>query len=252
MPPAIVIFLALSWIEQAYFRPPAPPAPPQIDTVLKSATVERKVEGAVVIEADPEPFVAEADDVGTVLLDGPCVDGGSLGGFGGDLQQHTGVDDVALHRSAQAADRAVAGDPWHGPEVELVFDPYADPFEEYFEQEERVVERFVMRGPDDFSSHRHVASREGLSMARQLDAFEQSHPLPVRPIAVAMATAEPVAEVGVIEDAEAQTDGELDADMVVIEEDLVDHPADIHKKSIFAVRPGDYRSLFARLRRGDK
>jgi hypothetical protein len=64
MPPAIVIFLALSWIEQAYFRPPAPPAPPQIDTVLKSATVERTVEGAVVIEADPEPFVAEADDVG--------------------------------------------------------------------------------------------------------------------------------------------------------------------------------------------
>jgi type II secretory pathway predicted ATPase ExeA len=173
------------------------------------------------------------------------------------LEHHSLEESIVGSRAGdssivEAADRAVAGDPWHGPEVELVFDPYADPFEEYFEQEERVVERFVMRGPDDFSSHRHVASREGLSMARQLDAFEQSHPLPVRPIAVAMATAEPVAEVGVIEDAEAQTDGELDADMVVIEEDLVDHPADIHKKSIFAVRPGDYRSLFARLRRGDK
>ena len=27
-----------------------------------------------------------------------------------------------------------------------------------------------MRGPDDFSAHAHVSSREGLSMARQLDA----------------------------------------------------------------------------------
>ena len=163
-----------------------------------------------------------------------------------------------------AADRVVAADPWHGPEVELVFDPYADPFEEYFEQEERVVERFVMRGPDDFSTHRHVASREGLSMARQLDAFEQSHPLPVRPIAVAVVMARPEPMVEAVAqtdtratsdlaiDADVDVDIDADADMVVIEEDLVDHPADIHKKSIFAVRPGDYRSLFARLRRGDK
>jgi hypothetical protein len=26
----------------------------------------------------------------------------------------------------------------------------------------------------------------------------------------------------------------------------------VHRKSIFTVRPGDYRSLFARLRRGDR
>lgn len=64
MPPAIVLFLSLSWIERAYLRPQPPPAPPQVDTVLKSAAVERTVDGAVVIEAEPEPFVAEADEVG--------------------------------------------------------------------------------------------------------------------------------------------------------------------------------------------
>jgi hypothetical protein len=43
-----------------------------------------------------------------------------------------------------------------------------------------------------------------------------------------------------------------DSDMVVIEEDILEHPSEVHRKSIFTVRPGDYRSLFARLRRGDK
>ena len=56
---------------------------------------------------------------------------------------------------------------------------------------------------------------------------------------------------GMAEPAEAAGEPD-DSDMVVIEEDLVDHPSDIHKKSIFTVRPGDYRSLFARLRRGDR
>ncbi len=185
---------------------------------------------------------------------------GTFGEPANVVSEELGVDDTVLEQSVpESAGRAAeplraeksgctaGADPWHGPEVELVFDPYADPFEEYFEQEERVLERFVMRGPDDFSAHAHVASREGLSMARQLDAFEQAHPQPPiqvaadRPIALAV-TEPPVDEAGEPDD----------SDMVVIEEDLVDHPSDIHKKSIFTVRPGDYRSLFARLRRGDK
>jgi type II secretory pathway predicted ATPase ExeA len=185
---------------------------------------------------------------------------GTFGEPANVVSDDLGVDDTVLEQSVtESAGRVVeslraeksgcsaGADPWHGPEVELVFDPYADPFEEYFEQEERVVERFVMRGPDDFSAHAHVASREGLSMARQLDAFEQAHPQPPiqvaaeRPIALAV-TEPPVDEAGEPDD----------SDMVVIEEDLVEHPSDIHKKSIFTVRPGDYRSLFARLRRGDK
>ena len=40
----------------------------------------------------------------------------------------------------------------------------------------------------------------------------------------------------------------LDADVIEVEEDLVDDPADA-ERSVFAVRPADYRRLFARLRR---
>jgi type II secretory pathway predicted ATPase ExeA len=159
-----------------------------------------------------------------------------------------------------------AVDPWHGPEVEMVFDPYADPFEEFFEQEERVVERFVMRGPDDFSGCRHVASREGLAMARQLDAVEHSPPVsasrregtaepdfqqPAEP-RIAQRGPAVMAVVEAEESTPEATDGSDDADMVMIEEDLVEHPTEARRKSFFAVRPGDYRSLFARLRRGDR
>jgi type II secretory pathway predicted ATPase ExeA len=148
--------------------------------------------------------------------------------------------------------RGVEGDPWQGPEVELVFDPSADPFEEYFEQEERVIERYVMRGPDDFSDRRHVASREGMSMARRLDEYERTQAPAVAMRDRAGDVAAPAAE---IEPRQTQQiDAEIDADdsdMVVIEEDLFEHPSDI-RRSIFAVRPGDYRRLFARLRRGDR
>jgi len=158
-------------------------------------------------------------------------------------------DDRAMQESSlmesATVDRGEPADPWHGPDVELVFDSTVDPFEEYFEQEERVVERYVMRGPEDFSTHRHVASREGLSMARKLDALEieqtNSHPITV---AVAHhSDASPV-----VREAIHELD---DSNMVVIEEDSFDHPSDI-KRSIFAVRLGDYRGLFARLRRGDR
>jgi hypothetical protein len=64
MPPAIVLFLALSWIERAWLRPAAPPAPGQVDTRLAGAHLERTVDDAVVIEAEPEPFIADADELG--------------------------------------------------------------------------------------------------------------------------------------------------------------------------------------------
>ena len=62
MPPAIVLFLSLTWLENAYLRPPRQPGPPQVDTKLAAAEVERTVDGAVVIERDPEPFVAGAEE----------------------------------------------------------------------------------------------------------------------------------------------------------------------------------------------
>lgn len=64
MPPAIILFLALSWVERAWFRPPAQPGPAQVDTRLAGAHIERTVDGAVVIEAEPEPIEADADELG--------------------------------------------------------------------------------------------------------------------------------------------------------------------------------------------
>jgi general secretion pathway protein A len=149
------------------------------------------------------------------------------------------LDDVTAAPSpepmAAGHDVDPQADPIDGPDVELVFDPSCDPFEEFFDGERR-VERVLMQGPDDFSSHRHVASREGTAMARKLDGFERE------PVASA-AEATPAAAV------EAATASD-DSDMIVIEEDILEHPS-VGRRGIFAVRPGDYRRLFARLRRGD-
>lgn len=213
-----------------------------------------------------------------------------VGGFGGEMSLEFGSeagvvefgsfgdDTVPEAEAAGAADAAgqarvvraagTAGDPWQGPEVELVFDAAADPFEEYFEQEERVVERYVMRGPEDFSSHRHVASREGAAMARQLDSCERVGqavaqavgqasacqsppclaPLPLPSAHHAPSMHAPAAPAVATDDLPEPDD----SDMVVIEEDILEHPAEVHRKAIFTVRPGDYRSLFARLRRGER
>ena len=184
-----------------------------------------------------------------------------FGGDAGVVEFGSFGDEAAIEQEAGAAEaavfekdaRAAASDPWHGPEVELVFDAAADPFEEYFEQEERVVERYVMRGPEDFSTHRHVASREGTAMARQLDACElvgqasACHNTAPTPTRHASSTMSPTPAAATVVASEPD-----DSDMVVIEEDILEHPSEVHRKSIFTVRPGDYRSLFARLRRGDK
>ena len=147
-------------------------------------------------------------------------------------------------------------DPWHGPDVEFVFDAATDPFQEFFEQEERVVERYVMRSPDDFSRHQHVTSCEGAALVRQLAELADGRPEPVagsgsgRPqgggahqagsTPQSSAESEPVATTTA-----AEVD---DSDMVVIEEDLLAQPGG---RPVFeAVRLGDYRRLFARLRRG--
>lgn len=64
MPPAVLLFLALGWIERRWLGPVVVPAAPQVDTRLKDAHLERTVHDAVVIEAEPAPFVAAPQDVG--------------------------------------------------------------------------------------------------------------------------------------------------------------------------------------------
>jgi type II secretory pathway predicted ATPase ExeA len=152
--------------------------------------------------------------------------------------------------------RAVGPDPWHGPDVEFVFDASTDPFQEFFEQEERIVERYLMRSPDDFSRHQHVASCEGAALVRQLAELADSHSVVdsgqhdgrSRGGIAGPSGGEslPVIEQGPrVTPPAADVD---DSDMVVIEEDLLAQPAG--RPAVAAVRLGDYRRLFARLRRG--
>jgi len=188
----------------------------------------------------PAGGAVDVPSVDDTVLDMSLAEGDAVGiGSGGD---DASEGSASFLRSMGGAAAGGVGDPWHGPEVELVFDPSADPFEEYFEQEERVIERYVMRGPDDFSDRRHVASRDGSSMSRRLDDYERAQ----APAVVSrVGNSEP-------EKAAAVEDSQIvdDSDMVVIEEDLFEHPSAV-RRSIFPVRPGDYRHLFARLRRGD-
>ena len=194
-----------------------------------------------------EGFGAASDDVDASCPGSDTIEFGDLDdGFSGSC--------VAVAADGGAIDPGRAGrgdkpaanpgnggrdqDPFHGPEVELVFDPSADPFEELFAEH---LERVVMQGPDDFSRRRHVASREGATMAKQLGPFERKS-VPHRP----ETAADPFVDAALPADVEPD-----DSDMVVIEEDILDQPSS-GRTAIVAVRPGDYRSLFARLRRGDR
>lgn len=63
MPPALALFLLLTWLERPWDRPP-PAATPQVDTMLRSADLQRTIDGSVIIEADPKPVWAAAEDLG--------------------------------------------------------------------------------------------------------------------------------------------------------------------------------------------
>ena len=151
-----------------------------------------------------------------------------------------------------------------GSDIELVFDPpfdsedearRPDPFAECFAEEEDIVERFVMEGPDDFHRHLHVASREGQSMSRQLSEMacdvpakhEQSNDCVEAPH-VSSDASSLKDEVLTGEGSEGEPD---DSDMVIIEED---HYSDdeVGNPTVAAVRLSDYSRLFARLRRGGR
>ena len=151
-----------------------------------------------------------------------------------------------------------------GSDIELVFDPpfdsddeakRPDPFAECFAEEEEVVERFVMEGPDDFHRRLHVASREGLSINRRLSELSKSEPLEKerKNIAAKVKETPPSVSLETNQHVERKNvESELDdSDMVVIEEDRFPDPNCTHS-TVAAVRLGDYSRLFARLRRGGK
>lgn len=183
-------------------------------------------------------------------------DPAALDGF--DVVEFGGLDDAPPRHLVDDAASETCVDPWIGPDVELVFDGVDDPFEEFFQDEERVVERYLVQAPDDFRGHACVSSREGPGIGSLLAAFERevgSLPEtaaadPGRVAARDERTPTHGMDRAAADIAIAEPILDDDADMVVIEEDL-DEPA-AAKPAVFTVRPGDYRSLFTRLRRGDR
>jgi len=167
-------------------------------------------------------------------------------------------DDLASfdddHRApAPAADRSRPNDPWNGPDVELVFDQGDDPFASLFHGEGGGTAVAAETPFDSFADRPRVTSRDGERLGRLLASLTQAADVP----ASASAAATPPA---ITPPAEASTDMATpsarmaadhdDADMVVVEDDP---PAeDPLQPQVFAVRPGDYRNLFTRLRRGDR
>lgn len=205
-----------------------------------------------------EPMGADSssDDVaGGSFAD--AFDGEGLGviEFGADVPPAIERHPVA------AAPESSAAELWSGPDIELVFDPSADPFEELFADEERVVERFVMSGPDTFRGRRNVSSREGQSLARILATVHRDGAARQAARGGESAAVESAATPEACRDGAFASGGvalasettgdtaEDDSDMVVIEEDL-DEVVDEASSPVVSVRPRDYRSLFTRLRRG--
>jgi type II secretory pathway predicted ATPase ExeA len=203
------------------------------------ASVETPTGRPVAPDESADSF-AENDGMGVI----------EFGGDGGFV-----ADEPASQWDTPAPAPTAAADdnPWCGPDVELVFDQEGDPFEELFIRDRGADagNRVVVEGPDDFSSRQPVESRDGQTMARVLaklartltDAAPRPAAEPALAPAAAPETPAPAPSVG-----DCATDGD-DADMVVIEDDdqqeFADHGA------VFSVRPGDYRRLFTRLRRGD-
>lgn len=228
------------------------------------------------------------DDAGNASLFEPAGDGGvGVIEFGslddGEPSAPRTFADIGAVVGGFGADRGSrAADPWSGPDVEFVFDASSDPFQEFFEQEERIVERYLVGSPDDFRRQPHVVSSEGAALVRQLAELDdqdagdtvarttgRGRPADAAPgdrearedrppsgAAVTLETDAVAAPRGglagdkaAVSAAGGSGSGELDdADMVVIEEDLLATQAG--QPAVAAVRLGDYRRLFARLRRG--
>lgn len=190
----------------------------------------------------------------------------------------TGSDaSITGKASGTRHDDASHVDPIHGPDVEFFFDDASlDPFDELFEAESAVA-RQLAEGPDDFGSCQPVVSREGGGLGRELAAIEETdEDLPdhehqevsdregpvwqdhyeYRPERGTSAERSRLDDVDTTAFAEEGDEGavfddegdQLDANVIVVEEDLVEDPGDA-ERSVFAVRPADYRRLFARLRR---
>lgn len=58
MPPALVVVLALGWVERTWFHRAEPPPVAQVDTTLRDPFAQGTAADAVLIQPEPEPFIA--------------------------------------------------------------------------------------------------------------------------------------------------------------------------------------------------
>lgn len=145
-----------------------------------------------------------------------------------------------------------------GPEVELSFDPFGEPFQ----QEEVVLDRFAQIDTSFWDSRPQVSSREGDELSELLDQFSQlvvesaeASALAAEPAAISLGTAEGITIAAPWTPSGEEPDarqslvavGDEDADLLVIEDDP---PAIPTPATVRLVRPHEYRQLFATLRRG--
>jgi type II secretory pathway predicted ATPase ExeA len=163
--------------------------------------------------APPPPAAVSSPPVGGAVIEFGELDAGKDGSPDTSRAPSAGLDD-----------------PWCGPDVEFVFEQEADPFAGCFAGDEALVERLLVRGPEDFTGHGRVTSDEGVSLGRYLAGHDHGR------------SGDPAAAGTESVPLAPEASGGDDRDMVVIEEDLI--PA------TSAVRVGGYRDLFARLRRG--
>jgi len=63
VPPALVVLLLAGWLERKILGPPPEVRQPQVDTVVKTGLAGRTIDDAVVIEADPEPFIGSVEEL---------------------------------------------------------------------------------------------------------------------------------------------------------------------------------------------
>lgn len=207
---------------------------------LPAATRIGRGEERATDHADTDHADTDLDDAWQTVDCAAGGDGTTIIEFG---EPASGCDAADEGRDPTGTARPGGTDPWNGPDVELVFDTGADPFAEFFEQERDVIERLQVEGPDDFSGRMRVTSRDGTSLGRELDSVERV----VLPAVQTALRAAPAAASGQGGDHPPTESGDADADVLVIEDDLTEPIAPTTK---VAVRTGDYRSLFARLRRG--
>ncbi|MFM9059103.1 MAG: ExeA family protein [Planctomycetaceae bacterium] len=218
----------------------------EIQKLPAPAGVERSASS---LSAHPSRHDETARDAPRFTADDDLADTATVIEFGGLDDDLDPADEPHAEtvEDEPAGAEAGAANLWKGPDVELVGDAAADPFEGLFSVDERPrphPDRAAL-GADVVPASGRVSSREGEAIARMIADLERGAVQP--PVRdpdrhhAPGGSDEPPAD-GPPASAGHEFD---DADILVIEDDLDEAPA------VLPVRPGDYRRLFTRLRRGD-